>query len=168
MRLSTNEIDTPIGGLLAAVDEDRALVFLQFVRGTTRESLEDGLTARGYEVKPSRAHCREVERQLRQYFKGARREFELELRPQGTSFQKRVWKELAKVPYGETVSYAKLAKRARSPKAVRAVGRCNALNPIVVVLPCHRVIGSNGKLTGYGGGLPVKEQLLQLEGVETD
>lgn len=162
--LSTSELDSPVGPLLAAVDDDGALVFLQFTTGASRDELEGDLERRGFSVTRNKARCREVARQVREYFRGKRTEFDLELRPPGTKFQQRVWRELAKVPYGETVSYAQLARRARNPKAVRAVGRCNALNPIVVVLPCHRVIGSNGKLTGYGGGIPVKQKLLELEG----
>ena len=168
MKLCTNEFRTPVGGLLAAVNEDRALIFLQFTKGTSRAQLERDLVTRGYEVAPNKSHCREVERQVREYFRGRRREFDLELRPPGTAFQCKVWKELAKVPFGETISYGRLARLVRRPQAVRAVGRCNALNPIVIVLPCHRVIGSNGGLTGYGGGLPVKRQLLELEGVAVE
>ena len=83
--------------------------------------------------------------------------------PDGTDFQKQVWAELMRIPYGETISYAELAKRMGRDGAARAVGRANATNPIAIVVPCHRVIGSNGKLTGYGGGLPRKEFLLALE-----
>lgn len=102
-------------------------------------------------------------RQLRAYFGGELRHFDLPLDPQGTEFQRRVWMKLLTIPYGETRSYAEIAGAVGSPKAVRAVGAANGSNPIAIVIPCHRVIGSNGKLTGYGGGLPLKQRLLALE-----
>jgi methylated-DNA-[protein]-cysteine S-methyltransferase len=105
----------------------------------------------------------EVIRQLRAYFAGELENFDLPLMPQGTPFQQNVWNELQKIPYGGTISYGELARRIGNPNASRAVGLANGSNPIPVVIPCHRVIGSNGKLTGYGGGLPIKEKLLALE-----
>ncbi|HXF12060.1 MAG TPA: methylated-DNA--[protein]-cysteine S-methyltransferase [Terriglobales bacterium] len=102
-------------------------------------------------------------RQLNAYFAGQLEQFDLALLPQGTPFQQKVWSELQKIPYGETISYGELARRIGNPKASRAVGLANGSNPISIVIPCHRVIGSNGKLTGYGGGLPIKEKLLALE-----
>jgi methylated-DNA-[protein]-cysteine S-methyltransferase len=96
-------------------------------------------------------------------FRRRPRNFNLPLAPQGTPFQQEVWKELCKIPYGETISYGELAKRIGNSKASRAVGLANGSNPIPIIIPCHRVIGSNGKLTGYGGGLPIKEKLLALE-----
>ncbi|GAA5080659.1 methylated-DNA--[protein]-cysteine S-methyltransferase [Lysobacter panacisoli] len=103
-------------------------------------------------------------RQLEEYFDGTRREFDLPLAPRGTEFQRDVWNTLASIPYGETISYAQLAQRVGRPSAVRAVGAANGRNPLPLVLPCHRVIGSDGSLTGFGGGLPTKEFLLKLEG----
>ena len=105
----------------------------------------------------------EVARQLKAYFAGELENFDLSLSPHGTPFQQRVWSELQKIPYGKTISYGELARRIGNPKASRAVGLANGSNPISIVIPCHRVIGSNGKLTGYGGGLPIKEKLLALE-----
>jgi methylated-DNA-[protein]-cysteine S-methyltransferase len=105
----------------------------------------------------------DVIRQLRAYFAGELENFALALAPQGTPFQQKVWSELQKIPYGETISYGELARRIGNPNASRAVGLANGSNPISIVIPCHRVIGSNGKLTGYGGGLPIKEKLLALE-----
>jgi methylated-DNA-[protein]-cysteine S-methyltransferase len=105
----------------------------------------------------------EVMRQLQAYFAGTRESFDLQLAPEGTPFQKKVWTELGKIPYGDTLSYGELAKRIGNPKASRAVGLANGANPIPIIVPCHRVIGANGKLTGYGGGLPIKEKLLALE-----
>jgi methylated-DNA-[protein]-cysteine S-methyltransferase len=105
----------------------------------------------------------EAVRQLRAYFEGRLWRFDLPLDPRGTPFQLRVWRELLAIPYGETRSYRWVAERAGSPTAVRAAGAANGSNPIAIVVPCHRVIGSNGKLTGYGGGLPLKRTLLELE-----
>jgi len=102
-------------------------------------------------------------RQLSAYFAGKLETFDLHLAPEGTPFQKKVWNELCRIPYGETISYGELARRIGNPKASRAVGLANGSNPIPIVIPCHRVLGSNGKLTGYGGGLSIKEKLLALE-----
>ena len=108
---------------------------------------------------------RECFRQLAEYFAGERREFDLPLAPRGTSFQERVWKEIARVPYGETISYGELAKRAGAPGQARAAGAATGRNPVGVVIPCHRIVGSDGSLTGYAGGLHRKQSLLELEGV---
>lgn len=102
-------------------------------------------------------------RQLREYFAGRRQEFDLVVDPQGTPFQKEVWRELCRIPYGETASYQAIAERLGKPKACRAVGMANGRNPLPIIIPCHRIIGKNGTLTGFGGGLPVKRQLLELE-----
>lgn len=102
--------------------------------------------------------------QLDAYFAGTLRTFDLPLSPQGTDFQRGVWTMLARIPYGETWSYAQLAQRLGKPNATRAVGAANGRNPLPIVLPCHRVIGADGSLTGFGGGLPTKQFLLQLEG----
>ena len=101
--------------------------------------------------------------QLTEYFSGARREFDLPLDPQGTDFQKSVWKALQDIPYGKTKSYKQIAEAIKNPKACRAVGMANNKNPIWIIIPCHRVIGADGSLTGYGGGLGMKEKLLKLE-----
>jgi len=101
--------------------------------------------------------------QLQAYFAGELHDFDLPLAPQGTLFQRSVWEALQKIPYGETISYAELARRIDKPSAVRAVGAANGSNPIPIIIPCHRVIGSNGALVGYGGGLPLKKALLALE-----
>jgi methylated-DNA-[protein]-cysteine S-methyltransferase len=105
----------------------------------------------------------EVACQLRAYFEGTAREFCLPLEMVGTDFQKRVWRELLAIPYGETRGYGQVAAAIGSPKAVRAVGAANGANPIPIVVPCHRVIGAGGKLVGYGGGLALKQRLLELE-----
>lgn len=105
----------------------------------------------------------EAARQLREYFEGARAAFELPLNPEGTAFQKAVWAELMKIPAGETRTYGDIARAIKKPNASRAVGSANHHNPLPVVIPCHRVIGSGGALVGYGGGLPLKRELLELE-----
>jgi len=106
----------------------------------------------------------EAERQLGEYFAGERTEFSLELDFAGTQFQRRVWSALLTIPYGETRSYGQIARQIGSPEAVRAVGAANGKNPISIIAPCHRVVGSDGKLTGFAGGLETKAQLLALEG----
>lgn len=104
--------------------------------------------------------------QIGEYFAGQRKRFDLPYRLEGTEFQKKVWTALAKIPYGKTVSYGEQARSIGNPKAVRAVGGTNGLNPISIIVPCHRVIGASGKLTGYGGGILNKEFLLKLEGID--
>ena len=103
--------------------------------------------------------------QLEEYFTGARTAFDLPLRPDGSSFQQRVWSRLREIPFGETISYTELARRVGDPSAVRAVGGANARNPLPIVVPCHRVIGADGSLTGFGGGIERKRWLLAHEGV---
>lgn len=102
--------------------------------------------------------------QLREFFAGTRKKFDVPLDIEGTEFQKKVWNELKKIPYGKTISYKTLSEKLGDIKAIRAVGKANGQNPIAIIIPCHRVIGSDGSLTGYAGGLAIKEKLLHLEG----
>lgn len=146
---------TPIGDLLLAGDED-ALHVVSFPEGSRRRDPEPDWI---YNEQPFREACR----QLEAYFAGSLREFDLKLAPSGTPFQLRVLEELRKIPYGETATYGDIARRIGKPKAVRAVGAANGRNPIPIVIPCHRVIGAHGDLTGFGGGLRTKEALLRLE-----
>ncbi len=148
-------IESPLGPLTLAAD-DAGLRRIEFTNG--KRPLRPDPPWREDTVP-----LREVIRQLRAYFAGDLQTFDLPLAPQGTSFQLKVWNLLCDIPYGETISYGELARRIGNPKASRAVGLANGSNPIPIVIPCHRVIGSNGKLTGYGGGLPVKEKLLAME-----
>ena len=159
-------LNTPAGELLAAVNEGGALLCLDFIRHGDHERDLDKLTARlPKPITWSAEPCRHVEQQLAEYFAGQRRDFDLAVEPQGTEFQRQVWHQLLEIPYGTTCSYQDIAQAIGRPQAVRAVGRANGTNPIPIVIPCHRVIGANGTLTGYGGGLDVKRQLLVLEGV---
>jgi methylated-DNA-[protein]-cysteine S-methyltransferase len=113
--------------------------------------------------KQDKAPFVEIIRQLQAYFRGELREFDVRLALEGTEFQLRVWNTLREIPYGETISYLQLAERIGNPRAVRAVGLANGSNPIPIIVPCHRVIGSDGSLTGFGGGISTKKKLLELE-----
>lgn len=149
------QIDSPVGPLLLVAD-DAGLRQILFVNGRSHARPDASW-------KEDKTPFRETIRQLQAYFAGKLENFDLLLAPQGTPFQLKVWKRLCDIPYGETISYGELARRIGNPNASRAVGLANGSNPIPIVIPCHRVIGSNGKLTGYGGGLPIKEKLLALE-----
>ncbi|MDX1517186.1 MAG: methylated-DNA--[protein]-cysteine S-methyltransferase [Woeseiaceae bacterium] len=148
-------MNTPIGELLLAGDDD-ALTMIGFPKGKMRRDPEPDWI---FNEKP----FTEAVRQLEEYFAGDRKDFDLPLRLDGTEFQLLVLEELRRIPYGETVSYRDIAKRIGRPKAMRAVGAANGRNPIPIVVPCHRVIGASGDLTGFGGGLDTKEALLRLE-----
>lgn len=150
-----DHIDTPIGSLLL-VGDGAGLVEVGLPHGgVAAPPPPDG------ERSKSKVHA--AARQFGEYFAGKRLLFELPLHPSGTPFQLEVWGALLAIPYGETVSYADIARRIRRPRAVRAVGAANGANPLAIIVPCHRVIGSHGDLTGYGGGLPAKRWLLAHE-----
>ena len=148
-------LDTPIGELLLAGDDD-ALCLVSFPEGSMRRDPDPDWI---YNEKPFAL----ARQQLTEYFAGERREFDLPLKLNGTEFQMSVLQALQQIPYGETTSYADIAERIGRPKAVRAVGAANGRNPVPIIVPCHRVIGSHGELTGFGGGLDTKEALLRLE-----
>jgi methylated-DNA-[protein]-cysteine S-methyltransferase len=148
-------IPSPVGKLLLA-GSDGALERLHFSRGSKAQEADPEWVENGKVF-------REAVRQLESYFAGKLKDFRLELQPAGTPFQLAVWRELREIPYGQTISYGELARRIGNPAASRAVGLANGANPIAIIVPCHRVIGANGKLTGFGGGLDVKEKLLALE-----
>lgn len=147
--MSTRAIKTPICPLTLEADEN-AVTAIRFSAGGAQDAspLLDA-----------------AEAQLREYFAGARRTFDLPLAPHGTAFQQRVWTASRTIPYGETRTYGELAAAIDSPNASRAVGMANHRNPIPIIIPCHRVIGANGTLTGYAGGLEIKRRLLALEGI---
>ena len=153
-------MSSPIGDLLLAGDAD-ALHVVHF-QGGVRPMQPPAQWQR--DARP----FREAVRQLDAYFAGKLRDFDLPLSPSGTDFQLKVWRTLQTIPYGETWSYGQLARRIRRPDAPRAVGAANGQNPIPVIIPCHRVIGADGSLTGFGGGLPIKQKLLALEGALPD
>jgi methylated-DNA-[protein]-cysteine S-methyltransferase len=150
-----SQIESALGPLLLTAD-DTGLRQILFVNGRQPAQPESSWIE-------DRAPLTETIRQLEAYFAGELEKFDLPLAPEGTPFQLEVWRRLCDIPYGATISYGELAGRIGNPKASRAVGLANGSNPIPIVIPCHRVIGSNGKLTGYGGGLPIKEKLLALE-----
>jgi methylated-DNA-[protein]-cysteine S-methyltransferase len=153
-KLSCSIVPSPIGPL-TLVGDDAGLHGVYF-EGARAGALSETC------VLDSRP-LREAIRQLEEYFAGRRTAFDLSLSPHGTAFQRRVWNALAEIPFGDTWSYAAVAQRIGAPTAARAVGAANGKNPLPIVVPCHRVIGADGSLTGYGGGLERKRQLLALE-----
>jgi len=153
-------MDTPIGELLLAGDDD-GLSLVGFPTGKMRHDPEPDWI---FNEKPFAA----ARQQLEEYFAGERKDFDLPLHLSGTDFQIQVLQELRRIPYGETRSYGDIAKRIGRPNAMRAVGAANGRNPIPIIVPCHRVIGSSGDLTGFGGGLDTKEALLRLEAENSD
>jgi methylated-DNA-[protein]-cysteine S-methyltransferase len=148
-------IDSPVGPLLLAASERGVYKLLFDARPPAASA--------GQVWIESRDHLRTCAEQLDAYFRGELREFNLALDLRGSPFQVRCWEALRRIPYGATCSYAELASQVGSPRAFRAVGQANHNNPVSIIVPCHRVIGANGTLTGYGGGLSVKEKLLRLE-----
>ncbi len=153
-----SRMSSPIGPLLVGVSNS-ALVALEFDRG-----LAQMIAGQPVAWEESDKQTKTVRTQLNQYFAGRRREFDLELDLRGTEFRKRCWNELLRIPYGETRSYAEIARAVGNPHGFRAVGQANHYNPIAIIVPCHRVLAAGGYLGGYGGGLPVKAFLLRLEG----
>lgn len=159
-RLYVETLDTPIGTLVLAADGEglRHIEFPSNRHPVDRAGWMPGAEGAAAEILAITAQ------QLREYFDGTRRDFDLPLMPRGTDFQIKVWQTLAAIPFGATWSYGELARSIGKPDAMRAVGAANGRNPLPIVLPCHRVIGADGSLTGFGGGLPTKEALLRLEG----
>jgi len=146
---------SPLGDLGAAFDADGRLVQLLRFHGAPPPP----------PAGPPPKSLPYLRRQLEAYFSGNLRDFNIPMQADGTDFQRRVWKELGKIPYGQAISYLELARRLGDEKCIRAAARANGANPIAILIPCHRVIGSDGSLVGYGGGLDMKEFLLRLEGV---
>ncbi|SHM79874.1 methylated-DNA-[protein]-cysteine S-methyltransferase [Chitinophaga jiangningensis] len=155
------KINTPVGELqLIATDKGLRAILWEDEDGSRVKLPVNG-------AQSAHPVLDETTRQLEEYFAGRRRVFDLPLHFEGTTFQRQVWEALLRIPYGQTVSYAQLANLLGNPKAVRAVGAANGKNPISIVAPCHRVIGSSGSLTGFAGGIAVKERLLKMEGAIT-
>lgn len=145
----THTYKTIIGNI-EIIEEDKYIIGVNF---NTESSIEDKETEL----------IKETYKQIKEYLEGKRKIFDIPIKMKGTEFQKKVWKELTKIPYGETKSYKQIAEGIGKPKASRAVGMANHNNPIAIIVPCHRVIGTNNKLVGYAGGLDIKEKLLKIE-----
>jgi methylated-DNA-[protein]-cysteine S-methyltransferase len=162
-RVHTAEFETPVGSMLCATTE-RGLAYLRLPRASGR-GFAGWLRrhAAGAEIATGFAPNKVAVQQILEYLDGKRTAFELALDLRGTDFQRRVWDELLAIPYGETRTYAELARALGDPAAARAVGTANGANPIALIVPCHRVVATGGKLGGYGGGLPLKRRLLALE-----
>jgi methylated-DNA-[protein]-cysteine S-methyltransferase len=156
-------MDSAVGRLLIA-SSDRGLLRIEFLQNGVGEAISRLERAYpGETLVEDLAMNRDVLNQLQEYFQGRRRVFTLPLELRGTEFQRSVWDAVAGVPYGQTRSYVDIANKLGKPKACRAVGAANGANPIPIVIPCHRIIGSDGSMTGFGGGIPIKEKLLALE-----
>ncbi|HVO63276.1 MAG TPA: methylated-DNA--[protein]-cysteine S-methyltransferase [Terriglobales bacterium] len=153
---SYSKVNSPVGPLVFAVS-DRGLTLLEFDRGTFPPKKPQGIW------KESESATRPYQRELEEYFAGERRDFSFPLDLRGTEFQLKCWRALLEIPYGETRTYADIARAVGQPRGFRAVGLANNRNPIAIVVPCHRVIASDGTLCGYGGGLDIKQKLLELE-----
>ncbi len=156
---------SPLGPLALAVDARGGLVYLGFADHEPRRRLLDPVAVAGDPACGPGAYAR-IERQLDAYFRGARTPFDLPLSPRGTPFQLRVWEELRRIPWGRTLTYGELARRLGDPRLARAVGAANGANPISIVIPCHRLVGAGGDLTGYASGLDRKRALLALEAAQ--
>jgi methylated-DNA-[protein]-cysteine S-methyltransferase len=152
-----NYYKSPVGDLLVKTDDD-AVLYLGFAGANPPIT-----TATSPFSKGDKGVASELFKQLDEYFAGSRREFDVPIKMFGTTFQMAVWAGLLQIPYGKTISYGQLAAMIGKPKSARAVGGANHVNPISIIVPCHRVIGANGSLTGYGGGLEIKKLLLNLE-----
>lgn len=164
--ISFDEMESPLGTLtILATDVGVCSIFFGTME-TNGPAIKAWLKKNGIKGKlvHNEAKLKKVTDELQEYFAGKRFSFNVPLDLFGTAFQKKVWQELLKIEYGTTVSYKEIAKRIGAPKAVRAIGGANNQNPIPIIIPCHRVIGSNGAMVGYGGGLDKKQCLLQLEG----
>jgi methylated-DNA-[protein]-cysteine S-methyltransferase len=158
MKISCH-VDSPIGRLLLTSDGESLTGLYMGAPSKSPELGSDWLE------EPNGGPLPKAARQLEEYFAGKRKVFDLPLKMHGTEFQKRVWLQLTKIPFGETWSYGQLAKTLDNPNGSRAVGLANGRNPIAVIVPCHRVIGADGSLTGFGGGIPRKQWLLTHEGL---
>lgn len=153
---ATRRIDSPVGELVLMAST-RGLAGLFFGHRAPASGLPDD--------DPENPHLNAAEQQLGEYFRRERTRFELKLDARGTAFQEQVWQQLSTIPFGTTWSYGDIARKLDNPGAVRAVGLANGSNPISIIVPCHRVIGADGSMTGFGGGLDIKRQLLTHEGV---
>lgn len=163
MRAYVETVESPAGPLALAVDEEGALLWLQFVEGDYGATLEGALNQEGFSVEEDSRRTAHAREELLEYYSGDRREFGLPVVFRGTEWQQAVWRALTRIPYGETRTYGEIAAMVGRPKSSRAVGRANATNKLPLVVPCHRVIGANGSLTGFAGGTHLKVRLLEHE-----
>ncbi len=168
MKLLIDILRTPLAPLFCAVRGDGVVARLNFLDKRaprrSREALISILSNRGHELERKTGVARHVEREVRAFLRGRSQKLKLDLIVEGTPFQKEIWKQLRRVRYGSTITYAELASRVGYPNAVRAAARANATNPITIVIPSHRVLGSDGSLAGFDGGVNIKRSLLELEG----
>ena len=158
-----DEIEESPGPFAFALDEQGCLLRLQFLDGDYPERIEQAVERLGYRPTRGPAHTAEARAQLLAYCRGERRDFTMPILMRGTAWQRAVWAEVSAIPFGETRTYGELADALGRPRAARAVGRANATNPVCVVVPCHRVVGADGGLTGYEGGIHLKARLLEHE-----
>ena len=163
MKAYIDEIESPAGPLAFAVNEDGALVRLHFVESVYGRVMEEDLQDEGYTVETDETRTASVRKELAEYVSGRRKTFDVPLAFAGSEWQKAVWMELTRIPFGETRSYGEIADSLGRPGAARAVGRANASNVLPVVVPCHRVIAADGTLGGFNGGRHLKERLLEHE-----
>jgi len=163
MHAYLDAIESPVGPIAFATDGAGALLGLKFMAGPYTRTLAQELEREGFQILGSGGQTAQARQELGEYFARTRVSFDVPLVLRGTPFQKRVWTELRRIPFGEVRSYAQIATAIGRPTAVRAVGRANGTNRIPLVIPCHRVIGSDGSLTGFGGGLGLKAHLLSFE-----
>ena len=163
MKAYVETVESPAGPVALAVDEGGALLWLQFVEGDYGWTVEDSLEEEGYRVEENSHRTAGAREELLEYHAGERREFGLAFVLRGTDWQKAVWEALTRIPYGETCTYGEIAAMVGRPKSARAVGRANSTNRLPLVVPCHRVIGADGSLTGFDGGMHLKVSLLEHE-----
>ena len=163
MKAYVETVESPAGPLAVAVDEEGALLWLQFAEGDYEFTVEGELEEEGYRVEEDPRRTARAREELLEYHAGDRQEFGLPVVFRGTEWQKAVWRALTRIPYGETRTYGEIAAMVGRPRSSRAVGRANATNKLPLVVPCHRVIGANGSLTGFAGGTHLKVRLLEHE-----
>lgn len=168
MNAYVDEIESPAGPLAFAVNDDGELLWLKFAEGEYERTIRQELEREGFVVAEDRSRTARAREELIEYTTGARREFDLPISFVGSGWRKAVWGALTSIPFGETRTYAEVAAMAGRPKAARAVGRANATNRLPLVVPCHRVIGADGTLTGFAGGTHLKVRLLEHEALVLD
>jgi methylated-DNA-[protein]-cysteine S-methyltransferase len=163
MKVALDQTDSPAGPIAFAVNDYGELVRMSFLDGVNQYSIGEELARDGYSISPASELTIPVREQIDAYSRGELLDFDLPVALHGTEWQKRVWRALMEIPFGQTRSYGQIAETVCTIRASRAVGRANATNPIPLVVPCHRVVGANGALTGFGGGLHLKQALLEHE-----